>query len=113
MSSAEPPRTPTTLLALIGLSALLAPVCVYLIFGVAPVEQQMGIVQKIFYFHVASAYAMYIGFGVSAVASAVYLAKRSDRWDALALAGAEVGSLFCALVLITGPLWARKAWGAW
>jgi heme exporter protein C len=71
----------------------------------------MGIVQKIFYFHVPSAYAMYIGFGISAIASAVYLAKRDDRWDALAVAGAEVGSLFCVIVLVTGPLWGRKAWG--
>ncbi len=85
----------------------------YTIFVVAPVEQQMGIVQKIFYFHVPSAYAMYIGFFVSAVGSAVYLLKRSPRWDAIAVAGAEVGTLFCLIVLLTGPLWARKAWGVW
>jgi heme exporter protein C len=85
----------------------------YAIFIVAPVEQQMGIVQKIFYFHVPSAYAMYIGFGVSAVGSAVYLLKRDPRWDALGVAGAEVGMLFCSIVLLTGPLWARKAWGVW
>ena len=85
----------------------------YTIFVVAPVEQQMGIVQKIFYFHVPSAYAMYIGFFVSAVGSAVYLLKRSPRWDAVAVAGAEVGTLFCLIVLLTGPLWARKAWGVW
>jgi heme exporter protein C len=85
----------------------------YTIFVVAPVEQQMGIVQKIFYFHVPSAYAMYIGFFVSAVGSAVYLLRRDPRWDAVAVAGAEVGTLFCLIVLLTGPLWARKAWGVW
>ena len=83
------------------------------IFVVAPVEKQMGIVQKIFYFHVPSAYAMYIGFAVSAVGSAVYLIKRDPKWDAVAVAGAEVGTLFCLIVLLTGPLWARKAWGVW
>ena len=85
----------------------------YAVFVVAPVEMQMGIVQKIFYFHVPSAYAMYLGFGVSALASTVYLIKRDPKWDALGVAGAEVGTLFCLIVLLTGPLWARKAWGVW
>ena len=88
-------------------------VTLYAIFVVAPVEMQMGIVQKIFYFHVPSAYAMYVGFGVSALGSLVYLIKRDPKWDALGVAGAEVGSLFCLIVLLTGPLWARKAWGVW
>jgi heme exporter protein C len=85
----------------------------YAIFVVAPVEMQMGIVQKIFYFHVPSAYAMYLGFTVSALASIAYLIKRDPKWDAFGVAGAEVGTLFCLIVLLTGPLWARKAWGVW
>lgn len=85
----------------------------YAVFVIAPVEQQMGIVQKIFYFHVPSAYAMYIGFTVCAIASGVFLATRNDKWDALAVSAGEVGMLFCAIVLITGPLWARKAWGVY
>jgi heme exporter protein C len=85
----------------------------YAIFAVAPVEAQMGIVQKIFYFHVPSAYAMYVGFVVSAIGSAGYLFRRRPAWDALGVAGAEVGLLFCAIVLVSGPLWARKAWGQW
>ena len=85
----------------------------YVVFRVAPVEMQMGIVQKIFYFHVPSAYAMYLGFGASALASVLYLIKRDPKWDALGVAGAEVGMLFCLIVLVTGPLWARKAWGVW
>jgi heme exporter protein C len=103
--------TPLALSALIVLCALLLAITLYEIFVVAPVELQMGIVQKIFYFHVPSAYGMYLGFTVSSVASAVYLARRDDRWDAFAVAGAEVGSLFAFIVLVTGPLWARKAWG--
>ncbi|MET0389123.1 MAG: cytochrome c biogenesis protein CcsA [Polyangiales bacterium] len=94
-------------------TALLLLVELYLIFIVAPVERQMGIVQKIFYFHAPSAYAMYVAFGVSAVASAVYLAKRDERWDAWAVAGGEVGTAFCVIMLVTGPLWGRKAWGTY
>jgi heme exporter protein C len=56
---------------------------------------------------------MYIGFLTCAVCSAVYLWRRDDRWDAVAVAAAEVGMLFCVIGLITGPLWARKAWGVW
>ncbi|MFW5925849.1 MAG: cytochrome c biogenesis protein [Myxococcota bacterium] len=85
----------------------------YVIFAVAPVEEQMGVVQKIFYFHVPSAYAMYVGFALAALGSAVYLLRGDDAWDALAVAGAEVGVMFCVIVLTTGPLWARKAWGVW
>ncbi|MBX7192885.1 MAG: cytochrome c biogenesis protein CcsA [Sandaracinaceae bacterium] len=96
-----------------ALTIALACGSLYAIFVMAPVEVQMGIVQKIFYFHVPSAYAMYVAFVTSAVGSAVYLWKRDERWDAIAVAGAEVGLVFCLIVLITGPLWARKAWGTY
>jgi len=89
------------------------PVHLWLIFGFAPQEATMGLAQKIFYFHVPSAYAMYVGFAVALVGSVGYLWKRTAFWDALAVSGAEVGLLFCAAVLITGPLWARKAWGVY
>jgi len=98
---------------LLGLTVLLIGGSLYEIFFVAPTEEQMGIVQKIFYFHVPSAYAMYVGFLVSAIGSAAYLKTRKETWDAIGVAGAEVGVLFCAMVLTSGPLWARKAWGVW
>lgn len=100
-------------LALLVITVALFALSLYNIFFVAPTEAQMGIVQKIFYFHVPSAYAMYVGFLVSAVGSAGYLWTRKDSWDAIGVAGAEVGVLFCAMVLTSGPLWARKAWGVW
>ena len=106
-------RAPAAIRWLTIASAALLLVELYLIFIHAPVEQQMGIVQKIFYFHVPSAYGMYIGFGVAAFASAMYLAKRDDKWDAWAVAGAEVGAIFCLIILVTGPLWGRKAWGTY
>ena len=90
---------------------LLLPSSLYAIFVHAPVEARMGIAQKIFYFHVPSAYAMYIGFGAAAVGSVGYLWRRSLRFDALSVAGAEVGMRFAAMVMTTGPLWARKSWG--
>src|SRR5215510_12501783 len=85
----------------------------YLVFMVVPTEQQMGIVQRIFYFHVSSAWMAFIGFFLVAGASAVYLWNGSRAADRLAEAAGEVGVLFCTLVLVTGPLWARPIWGVW
>jgi heme exporter protein C len=104
-------KPPFGFLLLAAAAAALLATALYFIFAVAPVELQMGVVQKIFYFHVPSAWAMYVGFGLSVVGSGMYLAKRSDAWEAAAVAGAEVGALFCFIVLVTGPLWAYKAWG--
>src|SRR3954468_20131451 len=109
----EPARFPIGLAVLGVGTAGLFVAALYAIFAVAPVERQMGIVQKIFYFHVPSAYAMYVGFTLAMVGSVGYLRKRRPGFDALAVAGAEVGLLFCAIVLMTGPLWARNAWGTY
>jgi heme exporter protein C len=85
----------------------------FLIFCVVPTEAEMGIVQRIFYFHVPCAFTAYAGFFTVAVSSVVYLWKRSVAADRLAIAAAEVGVLFCTLVLVTGPIWARPIWGVW
>jgi heme exporter protein C len=106
-------RPPLGWLILAAITMALLAASLWTTFFHAQVEVRMGIVQKIFYFHVPSAYAMYVGFAICALGSAVFLIKRKDAWDALAVAGAEVGLMFCAVVLITGPLWARKAWGVW
>lgn len=100
--------------ALVLLTALVVLVTFALIFFYAPVEQTMGIVQKIFYVHVPSAMAAYAGFTLASVASFLYLIRPHRAWDMAAVAGAEVGLIFCAYVLISGPLWGLKAWGkAW
>ena len=83
-----------------------------LIFG-APLESTMGFVQKIFYFHVPSAFMTFLGAFVSAFGAIWYLANGSPRGDRLAVAGAELTVLFGLCVLVTGPLWARKAWGTY
>ena len=80
-------------------------------FFVAPEEASQGIVQKIFYIHVSSAMTMYLGFFISFLSGIFYLAERKTFWDELGCAASEVGWLFCLVVLLTGPLWARPIWG--
>lgn len=79
----------------------------------APYESTMGLIQRIFYYHVPSAIVMFGSAFVCGIASAIYLAKRSPKADRVAIAGAELVVLFGIIVLVTGPLWARKAWGVW
>ena len=78
-----------------------------------PLESTMGLVQKIFYYHVPSAMAMFLAALVCGVASGVYLFKGRPGADRLAAAAAELAVVFGLIVLVTGPLWARKAWGVW
>lgn len=79
----------------------------------APVEVQMGLVQKIVYIHVPSAIATLVGFALTFAASIAYLATRSRTWDAIAVSACEVGMVFATIVLVSGPLWARSAWNTW
>ena len=79
----------------------------------APLEPVMGFVQKIFYFHVPCAIMLFLSTFVCAAGSIAYLFKGSERGDRLALAAGELGVLFGTCVLVTGPLWGRKAWGVW
>jgi heme exporter protein C len=85
----------------------------YMIFLYAPEEMTMGEVQRIFYVHVSCAWPALMGFIIIFIASIVYLMKRSEAADDLAHAMAEVGFIFCTCVLVTGPLWAKPAWGVW
>jgi heme exporter protein C len=82
-----------------------------LIIANAPYESTMGVVQKIFYYHMPSAWMFLLGAVVCGIASARYLASGDDRHDRTALAAAELTVLFGLLTLVTGPLWARRAWG--
>ncbi len=88
-------------------------VCAPVLIARAPVESTMGLVQKIFYFHVPSWFAMFTAIGVCGVASAVHLFKTRPSADRLAAAAAELAVLFGLMGLVTGPLWGRKAWGVW
>jgi heme exporter protein C len=84
-----------------------------LLIAYAPYESTMGLVQKIFYFHMPSAAMFLVAALVCGVASVRYLFGGSPHQDRLAWAAAELVVLFGALTLVTGPLWARKAWGVW
>lgn len=92
--------------AVLGLSG-------YAIFFFAPREATMGQIQRIFYFHAGTGMVAYLGFFVSFMACIGYLASRQPEWDWMAVATAEVGLAFNAVVLITGPIWAKPVWGIW
>jgi heme exporter protein C len=85
----------------------------WMVFFWVPTEATMGIVQRIFYIHVPSAWVAFLAFGIVALAGAVYLWLGDERLDQTALAAAEGGMIFTTIVLITGPLWAVIAWGTY
>lgn len=94
------------------LLAVLTAVCATLI-ATAPVDAMQGVIANILYVHVPCAFAAYAGFITTGIAGALYLATRSERYDRVALAGAEVGVVFCTLNILSGPIWARGTWGQW
>ncbi len=89
------------------------PIGLYFAFIYAPVEARMGIVQKIFYFHVASAWVGFFAFFITFLMSIAFLISRKFIFDDIAEASAEVGLIFTTIVLLTGPIWAKPTWGAY
>lgn len=79
----------------------------------APLDSVQGIVQKILYVHPQMAFSAYLGFFVTALGGGLYLWRRDAQWDRLAAAAAEVGVVFGALMIATGPIWAKATWGKW
>lgn len=102
-------------LGTLAVTALSFFALILFIFLKVPVAQPQagGLAQKIFYFHVPAAYALYLCGTVCFIASALYLLRPTDARDAWAQAGAECASVFGGLVLVSGPLWAKKAWGVY
>jgi heme exporter protein C len=95
------------------LTAALLSYAMYEALVAAPTEKTMGEVQRIFYYHVPSAWTAFLLFFINFVVSVAYLFRRSPIADAIAVVTAEVGVVFCTVVLVTGPLWARPVWGIW
>lgn len=98
-------------LGLASIAAMLASL--FMVFIYVPTEAQQGLVQRIFYFHLPCAWVAFLAFGLVAIAAILYLWLGSQIWDDLSYAAAEIGMLFCTLVLITGSIWAKPIWGTW
>ena len=96
-----------------GVAILFVIAAAYASFYVAPEERTMGVLQRIFYFHVASAWAGMDAFLICFVCNLLYVWKRGEKYDWLGVASAEVGLVLTTVVLITGPIWAKPAWGIW
>jgi heme exporter protein C len=94
-------------------TAILLAYALYQALVVAPTDAQQGDVYRIIYYHVPSAWTAFLLFSINFVASITYLIRRQPKADIVALVSAEVGVVFCTIVLVTGPIWARPVWGIW
>ena len=92
---------------------LVMTIALYMVFIWSPIERTMGNVQKIFYFHVGTAWVGFFAFFVVFICSIAYLKTKDRKWDIYAESSAEIGVIFITLVIITGPIWARSAWNTW
>ncbi|MFW6195422.1 MAG: cytochrome c biogenesis protein [Chloroflexota bacterium] len=99
--------------AWLGLTAVLMAVTLWLIFLWTPTEVNQGNIQRALYFHVPVAWVAMAAIVLVAVSSVAYLFTRREKWDRLAVAGAETGVVFAALMLLTGMIWAKPVWGVW
>ena len=95
------------------LAAIFLFVAIYFVFSFAEIEMTMLEVQKIFHFHVSAALTLFLAFGVTCISSILYLIKRLDKYDTIALVSTEIGIVFGVVVFTTGPIWARFAWNTW
>ena len=94
-------------------TAVMVTAMLYLTFVWVPMEATMGVVQRIFYFHVPSAFVAFIAFTIGGVASIRFLSSREHRFDDLSVAANEVGLVFAIVNLVTGSLWAKPIWGVY
>jgi heme exporter protein C len=85
----------------------------YMAFIGAPREATMGDLQRIFYFHVPAAITGLTAFAINFIASLMYIVRKNRWWDNLAISAAEIGVMFLAMVLVTGPIWAKPVWFIW
>ena len=114
MTAAEGSETLVRRGIVITAIALLGVAGVYVLaWGYTPIEARQGVAQKIFYLHVPSAWSALLAFSLVGIVSALYLWLNDPRLDRFAAASAEVGLAFSAVMLTTGPIWAKPIWGTW
>ena len=94
-------------------SALLMALTLYMVYMWVPTEQNLGVSQRIFYFHVPLGWIGMVSIIVVAVASILHLYTGKQKWDDLAYSTAELGIIFASLILITGAIWGKPVWGVW
>jgi heme exporter protein C len=114
MTTADAARALTRRGLRISVASLVGLAGVYVLaLGYTPVEARQGVAQKIFYLHVPAAWSALMAFSLVGVTSALYLWLHDARLDRFAAASAEVGVAFSAVMLTTGPIWAKPIWGTW
>ena len=107
-------QTKPRLLTLLDvLTMILFLSAIAMVFFYAPLEAVMGLVQKVFYFHVAAGWVGMLGFLVAAVAGIFYLRTAQRRWDIIGLAAVEIGMVFAFINIVSGSIWARPIWNTW
>lgn len=94
-------------------SALLMALTLYMVYFWAPTEQNLGVSQRIFYFHVPLGWIGMVSIIIVAVASLMHLFTGRQRWDDLAYSTAELGVIYASLILVTGAIWGKPVWGVW
>jgi len=104
---------PRFLSLLDGITVILFLAAVLLVFFYAPLERSMGAVQKVFYFHVSSAWVGMLGFFVSALMGVMYILSREKIWDMIGFSSVEISFIFFFIAIISGSIWARPIWNTW
>jgi heme exporter protein C len=107
----NPKPTALKILDVVALILLLA--AAYLAIFVAPTERVMGDVQRVFYFHIGTAWVALVGFVFTAALSVIYLVTKDLKWDRIQVAAVEVSVVFFLITIILGSIWARPAWNTW
>jgi len=106
-------KKPVALLVLDIVSIILLAIATWLALGFAPMEATMGNVQKVFYFHVATAWVGMLGFIAAGISGIIYLRKQDLKWDIIEVAAVEISLVFFFIAIVLGSIWARPAWNTW